>query len=436
MLCAVTMIGYVDRLALSVAAPVLKEEFQFTNEEYGRITLAFLLMYAVGQLLLGPVIGRLGSKRSLSLAVIWWSIAAVLHALGKGVWSFFAARAFLGITESANFPAAFRVVAEWFPRAERSLAAGFITAGAGLGAIVAPLMIAPLITWFDALHAAGWSPINGWHAAFIVPGTLGLIWVWLWNRHFHLPEDHPTLSPEEREHVLADRAPGDTPAMPSVRMGLLAELPGYFRGLGTYFRHRETWGLLLARFTGDGAFYFFAFWIPSYLHVERGFSMMQIAWAAALPWLFADIGSLAGGWAGQRLIRGGMSVNASRKTMIWLGALMVPAALPAVHVESALAAVICMGLGVFAIQVKQASLFAVPADMFPPRDVATVWGISGAAGSLAAAFSQPLIGYMIDRAGSYQTVFIFVSSMHIVSALFVTALIPRIDRIDSRPAGT
>jgi MFS transporter, ACS family, hexuronate transporter len=435
MLCAVTMIGYVDRLALSVAAPVLKQEFGFTNEEYGRITLAFLLMYAAGQLLLGPLVGRLGSKRSLSLAVIWWSVAAVLHAFGKGVWSFFAARAFLGITESVNFPAAFRVVAEWFPRAERSLAAGFITAGTGLGAIAAPIIIAPLITWFDALHAAGWSPINGWHAAFIVPGMLGFVWVWLWKRHFHLPEDHPSISAEERRLVLADRSLAPEPAAED-RPGALAELAGYFRGLAVHFRHRETWGLLLARFSGDGAFYFFAFWIPLYLRDERGFSMMQIAWGAALPFLFADIGSLFGGWAGQRLIRGGLSVNASRKLMIWAGALLVPLALPAVYVDSALAAVIFMGLGVFAIQVKSSSLFAVPTDLFPPRDVATVWGISGAAGSIAAALSQPLIGLLIDRTGSYEPVFILVSSLHIVSALFVTALIPRIERIDSRPPGT
>lgn len=431
MLCAVTMIGYVDRLALSVAAPVLKQEFAFSNEEYGRITLAFLLMYAAGQMLLGPLIGRLGSKRSLSLAVIWWSVASILHAFGKGVWSFFAARAFLGITESVNFPAAFRVVAEWFPRAERSLAAGFITAGTGLGAIVAPIVIAPLITWVDVLHAAGLSPLNGWHAAFVVPGALGFVWVWLWNRHFHLPEHHPRISAAERALILADRA--DAPvAAGGARPGAFAELAAYFRGLAVHFRHRETWGLVLARFTGDGAFYFFAFWIPLYLRDERGFSMMQIAWGAALPFLFADAGSLVGGWAGQRLIRGGLSVNASRKLMIWAGALLVPLALPAVYVDSAVVAVVLMGLGVFAIQVKSSSLFAVPADLFPPRDVATVWGISGAAGSVAAALSQPLIGFMIDRTGGYEAVFVFVSSLHIVSALCVTVLIPRIDRVVGR----
>ena len=134
MLCAVTMIGYVDRLALSVAAPVVRKEFGFTNEQYGFITFAFLVTYAAGQLFLGPVIDRLGSKRSLSLAVFWWSVASCFHAFARGVGGFFAARAFLGITEAANFPAAYKVVAEWFPRAERSMASGFITAGTGIGA--------------------------------------------------------------------------------------------------------------------------------------------------------------------------------------------------------------------------------------------------------------------------------------------------------------
>ena len=423
MLLAVTMISYIDRLALSVAAPLLKAEFGFSNEEYGRITLAFLLMYGLGQLLLGPLVDRLGSKRALSLAVLWWSVASILHAFGRGVWSFFAARSFLGITESVNFPGAFKVVSEWFPRSERSLAAGFITAGTGLGAIVAPPLIALLIDAFDRLHAAGWSPFTGWHAAFIVPGVFGFAWLWVWNRRFHAPETDPGLSPEERDLILADRVPGPASA-PAARS--FRDYLGQLRG---HLRHRETWGLILARFTGDGAFYFFAFWIPLYLRDQRGFSLLEIAWAAALPFLFADVGALTGGWAGQRLIKRGMSVDASRKAMIWVGALLVPLALPAVYVDSGLLAVVCMGLGIFAIQFKQSSLFAIPGDVFPSEHVATVWGMSGAAGSVAAALSQPLIGLVIDRTGSYELVFLLVSSMHIVSALCVSVFIPRIEPI-------
>lgn len=421
------MIGYVDRLALAVAAPVIREEFSFSNEQYGLITLAFLSCYALGQLLLGPVIDRLGSKRALSLAVLWWSVASMLHAFGRGVGGFFAARAFLGITEAANFPAAFKVIAEWFPRAERSFAAGFVTAGTGIGAIVAPPLIVFLIASFDALHAQGFSPIRGWQAAFIVPALLGFVWVWLWNRHFHLPESHPHIDADERALVLADRS-GAAPAPAPARLSIGGEIGAYFRRLGYWFRYRQTWGLALARFTGDGAFYFFAFWIPNYLNDVRGFGLREIAWAAAIPFVFADAGALLGGWTGQRLIRRGLSVDASRKIMIWTGALLVPLALPAVYVDSPVLAVLFMGLGIFAIQVKSASLFALPTDLFPSNAVGTVWGASGAAGSLAAAGSQPLIGWTIDHF-SYEPVFIAVSLMHIVSATVVMTLIRRIEPV-------
>ena len=426
MLCAVTLIGYVDRLALSVAAPVLRREFGFTNEQYGFITFAFLATYAAGQLLLGPVIDRLGSKRSLSLAVFWWSVASCLHAFARGVGGFFAARAFLGFTEAANLPAAYKVVAEWFPRAERSMASGLITAGIGLGAIVAPPLIAFLIGAFDALHARGLAPTPGWQAAFIVPGVLGLVWVWAWRRWFHLPEQDSAISADERALVLAER---NAPALEKATGRPFGEeMRAYFGQVVHWFGYRETWGLTLARFTGDGAFYFLAFWIPNYLSDVRGFGLREIAWAAAIPFVFADLGSLAGGYAGQRLVRSGWSVDASRKTLIWIGALLVPLALPAVYVDSAALAVVLMGVGIFGIQVKAASLFAVPADIFPANAVATVWGASGAAGSLVAAFSQPVIGWTIDRY-SYEPVFVAVALMHIVSALCIMGLVRRIEPV-------
>ncbi|HEU4530200.1 MAG TPA: MFS transporter, partial [Steroidobacteraceae bacterium] len=159
LLALVTAIGYIDRQALSVTAPLLKAEFGFSNTEYGAIAGIFLIAYAVGQLLTGPLIDRLGTKRALSLAVLWWSIVAILHALGRGFGSFLALRALLGLTEGANLPAAFKAVGEWFPRADRSLASGFIMAGVGLGAIVAP----PAVGWL-AYH-------YGWQAAFLVPGA-------------------------------------------------------------------------------------------------------------------------------------------------------------------------------------------------------------------------------------------------------------------------
>jgi ACS family hexuronate transporter-like MFS transporter len=427
MLCAVTTIGYVDRNALAVAAPLIRREFGLSNEQYGQIGLAFLLAYALGQLLLGPVIDRLGSKRSLHLAVLWWSLASMLHAFGRGVTSFFAARAFLGLTEAANFPGAFKVIAEWFPPRERSLASGFVTAGTGLGAILAPPLIATLIAGFDALHARGLSPLHGWQAAFVVPGALGLAWILVWQRHFHLPQEDPAITPQELALVMAGRETGSGGSPGPWR----AELSTYFRRLGYWFRYREVWGLALARFLGDGAFYFFAFWIPNYLSDVRHFGLREIAIGAAIPFVFADLGSLTGGWLGQRLIRGGMSVDRSRKLMIWGGALLVPLALPAAWVDSPALAVLCMGLGIFAIQVKSASMFALPADLVPARAVATVWGASGALGSLAAAFSQPVIGWTIDHF-SYQPVFVAVSLMHVAAATVIMLFIPRIGPLQLR----
>ncbi|HSW34088.1 MAG TPA: MFS transporter [Steroidobacteraceae bacterium] len=404
MLCLVTAISYIDRQALSVAAPVVRAEFGLTNTQYGWITYAFLMTYALGQVALGPVIDRLGTRRSFSLAVVWWSVAAMLHAFGKGFLSLFALRGFLGLTEAVNFPAALKAVAEWFPAHERSLATGIVTAGTGLGAIVAPPLVGLLIHF------------HGWQAAFLVPGAVGFLWVLAWKRMYALPEAHPTIAPAEREYILGGRVP---------------EVAGSATRWRDYLRHRETWGLILARFTGDGAFYFFAFWLPNYLHSERGFDIVRIAWVAALPFVAADMGALFGGWLGGRMIARGVELDAARKRVIWLGALLVPVALPAVFVESPYVAVLLVSGALFAIQVKQASLFAVPTDLFPARDVAAVWGLSGAAGSLAAAFAQPVIGWLIDNY-SYTPVFVIVSFMHIVSALVVSLLIRRIEPVKLR----
>jgi ACS family hexuronate transporter-like MFS transporter len=312
------------------------------------------------------------------------------------------------------------------------MASGLITAGIGLGAIVAPPLIAFLIGAFDELHARGLSPTQGWQAAFIVPGVLGLAWVWVWRRYFQLPEHDPALGADERALVLAERNASAVEVVERRPLG--EEMRAYFSRLAYWFRYRETWGLTLARFTGDGAFYFLAFWIPNYLSDVRGFGLREIAWAAAIPFVFADLGSPLGGYAGQRMVRSGWSVDASRKTLIWVGALLVPIALPAVYVDSAALAVLLMGVGIFGIQVKAASLFAVPADIFPANAVATVWGASGAAGSLAAAFSQPVIGWTIDRY-SYEPVFVAVALMHIVSALCIMLLVRRIEPLQPKGEG-
>jgi MFS transporter, ACS family, hexuronate transporter len=405
LLCIVTAIGSIDRQAMSVAQTVLKQEFGFTSSQLGDLGFAFLLAYGVGQLLSGLWIDRVGTKRGLGLAVVWWSCAAAAHAFATGFWSFFIARAALGFTEGPNLPAALKAVAEWFPAAERSMATGIVTAGTGLGLILAPPLIGILIAAF------------GWHAAFVVPAAAGFIWVWFWRQRYFLPEDHPTISAEERALALGDRISSGRAAPKTVQ--------DQIRLWRHYLQFRETWGLILARFTGDGAFYFFAFWLPLYLATERGFDILKIAAVAWLPFLAADFGTLGGGYAGQWLIKRGWSVDRSRKTLIWLGAIGVMVALPVTSAASWIVALLLVSVAIFAIQVKTASLFPLAADLFPARDVATVWGMSAAAGSFGAALFQAVIGRLIDGFG-YFPVFAIAALMCIVQAAVVSILIPRV----------
>jgi len=371
MLCVITTINYLDRQALSIAAPSLMDEFSLSNTQYGWITSAFLFTYALGQLLSGPIIDRLGTKRGFSLAVVVWSVAGMLHALGRGFVSFFCLRGLLGFGESANFPAALKAIAEWFPRAERSMAVGILTVGPGLGAVLSPPLLGLIIYTL------------GWRAAFIIPGLLGFVWVWWWQRMYHPPEAHPSLSHRELELILSGR---EDSTEGSVRPRLR-----------DFLRYREVWGLMLSRFVSDGAFYFFVFWVPLYLASERGFNIIEIGLFAWIPFLAADVGSLAGGWSGQELIRRGMSVNAARKWVIWVGALMVPLALPAVMAESPVLAIALIGGAMFAIQFK--------------------------AGGMA---FNAMVGWTIDHY-SYLPVFATVAAMHIVSAVLVNVFIPRIE---------
>ena len=401
MLCLITTINYVDRQAFSVAAPVLMDEFSLSNTEYGWITSGFLFAYAVGQLVTGPVIDRLGTKRAFSLAVIAWSLAGIAHAFGRGFLSFFTFRSLLGLSEAANFPAALKAVAEWFPRAERSMAVGILAVGPGLGAMITPPLIGLIIETL------------GWRAAFIVPGAIGLVWLWWWQRYFHSPDRHPSISEREYRLILTGRDRVEPPV----------KRPWYWA-----LRYREIWGLMLSRFIGDGAFYFFVFWLPLYLSSARGFNIMEIALFAWIPFLALDIGSLAGGWFGQRWIRDGMSLDRSRKIVIWIGALIVPVALPAVTTDSAAAAIALISVAMFAMQFKASSLFTLPADLFPARDVATIWGLFGAVGSFGAMAFNAVVGWTIDHY-SYQPVFAAVAVMHIFSAAMISLFVPQVRQL-------
>lgn len=396
LLCLSTAINHIDRQALSLAAPVILKTFHLDSTQFGWINSGFLFAYAVGQMISGPVIDVLGTRRSMSLAVVWWSLAGMLHAVGRGFSSFLGLRLFLGITESANFPSAFKAISEWFPRKERSLATGIITAGTGIGAMLAPPLIGMLIHFW------------GWRAAFLVPGAAGLLWAVLWRRFYHLPADHPAIGRAELDLIESGR---QSEAVTPARAPWIS-----------FLRYRAVWGLMLARFIGDGGYYFFSFWLPTYLSQVRGFNVTKIAMFAWIPFLASDLGSLGGGWAGRKLIDLGMTLEGSRKTIIWVGALVVTVSTPAVFADSSVTAILLISVAMFGIQFKSSSLFALPTDLFPAHQVATVWGLAGAMGSFGAMLFQPMIGWIADNF-SYAPVFVAVPLMQIAAALIVVIFI-------------
>jgi ACS family hexuronate transporter-like MFS transporter len=413
LLCLITTVNYLDRQAFAVAGPVLVQEFAIDNTEFGLITSAFLLFYGIGHLLTGPVIDRLGTRRAFSIAVVAWSIAGMLHALGRGFWSFLGLRALLGLTEAANFPAAVKAIAEWFPRSDRSLAVGILTVGPGLGAILAPPLLGALI-----IHA-------GWQWAFLVPGAAGFVWLWIWRRHFHDVRSHPGLSASERALILSDSDAAGASA---------AQGGSSWTDAVRLLRYREVQGLLLSRVANDGAFYFFVAWLPLYLAQARGFDLRQIAAFAWIPFLAADVGALSGGWLGRRLIHAGWSLDRARKVVIWGGALLVVASLPAGIVDSAGGALLLIAVAMFAIQAKASSLFALPADLFPAARVGTVWGLFGAAGSIGAAVFSASAGY-VSQHYAYEPVFVLVGVTQLLSAAFITWFVPKVRVLEAAGTG-
>ncbi|WP_350291538.1 MFS transporter [uncultured Croceitalea sp.] len=396
-----TTINYIDRQALSVAAPVIKEDLGLSNEQYGWIVSAFLLAYAIMQLASGIVIDKIGTKKGFSLAVVWWSIANMLHAFGNSMASLGLFRFLLGIGEAGNYPAAMKAISEWFPKREKSKAVGILNMGPGMGAIIAPPLMAWLILAF------------GWKLAFVITGALGFVWLILWKWIYYSPDKHPKISREELAHIQED----GRKVVTSKKTPWLS-----------YFKYKQVWGIALSRFVSDGVFYFFVFWLPSWLTDAKGFSLTDIALFAWIPFVLADLGSFVGGWYSSHLIRRKVSLDSSRKRVIWIGALLVIPILGCLYVESAYWAIALISFALFATQFKQASLFTLPIDLFPKKDAASVWGISGSAGSFGAMLFTPLIGWLVDTI-SYSPVFVIVAFLHVLSALIVMVFIPKIQPV-------
>lgn len=405
-----TVINYVDRQTLSSLAPRLTKELHLTNSDYGLISNAFLIPYTVMFVVSGWLIDRYGTKLIYGVAAVWWSVAAMLHAAVGSVFGFGAMRFLLGAAESANFVGAQKVAAEWFPPKDRGTLNGWVQAGTVTGAIITPL----IAVWM----ADRW----GWQSAFVTTGALGLIWAAAWFWFYHLPEKHPRISAEElvliREGETGGRRDGETQ-----RTSLSPSVPQSFRpSLISFFRLPQTWGLLLARIISDPVWWFYLFWLPKYLTEREGMTEQRMSYVVWIPYLIADVGSVAGGWYSGRLIARKVGAVAARKAVMMVTALMMPLGMLLVlrpPIPVALA-IISFVLGVHSAW--KTNLVTLTVDIFPRPIVATIHGIVAMGGGIGGALFQSFAGQVIDKY-SYTPLLVLMGLLHPLAYVCVRALV-------------
>jgi ACS family hexuronate transporter-like MFS transporter len=381
-----TVINYVDRQTVSVLKKSISDDLGLSNPEYAAIQNAFLIAYAVSQMVSGRLYDKVGTRLGFTISIVVWSIAAAAHATARSMTSFAAWRFVLGFGEAGNWPGAAKSIAEWFPARERALAMGIFNTGAAVGGALSP----PLIAWL----ASSW----GWRPTFIITGALGAGWLVLWLFLYRVPREHPWLSDAERTYILeGQRTPdagGGTSADETWRPGWLELL-----------RYRQVWAIVIGRFLTDPIWWLYVFWLPSYFQEARGFSLAQIGWSAWFPFLAAGLGALTGGWASGHLIARGWSVDRARKTVMAAGALLVPAGILAMRAESPYVALAWMGVVLFGFQVWINNLQTLPSDFFPQGAVASVAGLGGTAAAVASVLYNWNTGRVVDLLG-YTPVFI------------------------------
>ncbi|WP_242185232.1 MFS transporter [Sphingomonas sp. CARO-RG-8B-R24-01] len=395
-----TTINYIDRQVIRILKPTLQGDLGWSEDDYGMIVFWFQAAYAVGLLICGPVIDRIGSRLGYAAAITVWSVAALGHALVRSPGGFAMARFALGLGEAGNFPAAIKSVAEWFPRRERALAAGILNAGANVGAIATPIIVPGI-----ALH-------YGWQAAFIGTGLLGFLWLAAWLVFYRAPHRHPHVSAQELAYIGADQE--TTAGTAPISWARL-------------FRHRATWSFVCAKFLTDPVWYLFLFWLPDFFAKRHGLDLKTFGPPLIAVYLLADVGSIGGGWLSSALIQRGFSINAGRKLALLACAVAVLPIMVASSVSSLPAAVAIIGLAAAAHQGWSSNLYTMVSDTFPKSAVASVMGIGGAAGAIGGMIMARYVGHVLETVGSYTPVFVWAGTAYLLALAIVHVLVPRLD---------
>ncbi|TCN54576.1 MFS transporter [Flavobacterium circumlabens] len=415
-----TTVNYLDRNVISYLRPFLAEAFHWTPEQevidYSNIELAFKIAYALGMLVAGGIIDKLGTKLGYAIATGLWSLAAIGHALATGTGGFLIARVFLGITEAGNFPAAIKATAEWFPQKERALATGIFNSGSNIGAIIVPLTV-PFI-----------AENYGWQWAFILTGIVGFVWLVLWFLLYEIPQKQKRLSQAELNYITSDKV--ETTESEDTEKVSWRKLLSF----------RQTWAFAIGKLLTDPVWWFYLFWLPDFLMKQYKLSSTEIIWPCALVYMIGSIGSIGGGWLPLKLINNNWPAYKARKISMLLYAFAV---LPVLFSQYLGAinmwlAVLVIGFAVSAHQAWSANIFTTVSDMFPKKATASVTGIGGMFGALGGILLtlvvQKNMFVYYTKIGQIETgyfiMFCICGASYLLAWLIMHLLVPRMKKVE------
>ena len=392
-----TTLNYVDRQTIAVLKPTLSLEFHWSEQDYANIILWFTTAYAIGYVIFGRAIDKLGARLGYTIAVVIWTCAHIACAFVGSLAGFGYMLFALGLGQSGNFPAALKAVAEWFPQRERALANGLFNAGSNIGAILTPLLV-PIITLS-----------LGWRMAFVITGSLSVIWLIAWVVIYRRPREHPRVLPAELALIESDRSIPEKP-VPWLKL----------------FPVKETWAFAIGKFLTDPIWWFYLFWLPAFFVKKYGLDIKTFGPPIIVIYILSDLGGIAGGWMSSTMIKQGASVNVARKMTMLICAICVLPVLFAMYVSNEWLAVAIVGLATAAHQAFSANLFALPADTMPKAAVASVVGIGGTAGAIGGMAMAWGTGQVLQYTNSYTPIFIFAGTMYLVTLLVIHGLSPRL----------
>ncbi len=406
-----TTINYLDRQVVGYLKPILEKQFNWTETDYSHIVMAFTAAYAVGLLLFGRIIDKLGSKMGYTISIAIWSIAAMLHAVVKTTLGFGLVRATLGLGESGNFPSAIKTVVAWFPKKERALATGFFDSGANIGAVLAPV----IIPWLLGAY--------GWQAAFMITGALGLLWLMAWLYMYNVPDKHKQLSAEELAYIKSDADQQETGAP----------------GLSWYklFGLKQTWAFIIGKFFTDPIWYFFMYWLPSYFSSAFHLDLKKPTPPLIIIYTAATLGALGGGYLSSMLIKKGWPVYKARKYALLVSALVVLPIFASRYTQDIWVVVGLISLSIAGNAAWSANIYTIVSDMLPSKAVSSVVGIGGMAGAVGGVLFPIGIGAVLDHykalnniTAGYNIIFIFCSLSFLLAWLLIHFLTPKMEPVD------